>query len=92
MCSAVDGVSLCAQVREHVVAAARGALVAQRGDVHGRDDDALARPRTRFGQHAPVEVHDLTAARPRVGRVVFEARALIGRDDVGRVLDARGSG
>src|SRR5947209_1698942 len=69
------------------MAAARGALVPERGDVNGRDDDSLARPRTRLGEHAPVEVYDHAAARPGVRGVVLQARALVGGDDVGRVLN-----
>ena len=38
-------------------------------------------------EHASVEVHDLAAARPRVRRVVPQARPLIRRHDVGRVLE-----
>src|ERR1051325_5944143 len=62
--SAVDRIGFSAQVREHVMAATCGALVSKRVDVYGRDDDALAGARARLCEDAPVEVYDLTAARP----------------------------
>ena len=84
---AIHRIRLGAQVRQHVMAAARGALVAQRGDVDRRDDDPFAGAGRGFGEHAAVEVDHLTAAGPRVRRIVFQARALIRRDDVSDVLE-----
>src|SRR6266545_7234683 len=63
---AIDGVGLRAQVREHLVALARRALVAERGDVDGRDHDALAGTGGGLGEQAAVEVHDLAPPGPGV--------------------------
>ena len=69
------------------MAAAHAALVTQGGDVHGRHHDALTGTGRGLGQEASVVVHHHAPSRPRVGRVVAQARALVGRDHEGRVLE-----
>src|SRR5438046_220201 len=76
-----------AEVSQHLVSLARGPLVAQRGDVDGRDDDPLARARRGLGQEAPIEVHHLAAAGPGVRGIALEARPLVRGHDVGHVLE-----
>ena len=83
----IHRVGLGAQVRQHVVSPPRLTFVTHGGDVDRRDDDPLAGPGRGFGEQAAVEVDDLTAARPRVRRIVPQAGALVGGDDVSGVLE-----
>jgi hypothetical protein len=61
---AINRISLCPQMREHVMPAPCLALVPKRRDVNGRDYDSLARPRAGLREKASIIVHDLTPARP----------------------------
>ena len=61
---AINRVSLCPKMREHVMPAPGLALVPKRRDVNGRDDDSLARPRAGLRENASVIINDLTPARP----------------------------
>ena len=88
----INGVRLGSQVRQHVMTAPRLPLVAQGADVDRGHDDPLARAWRRFRKHPPIEVHDLAAARPRVRRIVPEARTLVRRHDVRQCSRSPGSG
>jgi len=61
---AVGGVSLRAQVSEHVMPTPALALVAERGDVDRRDYDPFAGAGAGLGENPSVVVDDHAAARP----------------------------
>ena len=70
---AVNRIRFGAKVRERVVAAPRGALVAS-AECHVRDDDPLARPRRRLST-SPLEVHTWLPP-ARIRRVLLRSRPI----------------
>ncbi len=63
------------------------AFGAERGQLDRANHDFLARARIGLGQDSAVEVADHAAARPGKGGIVGSTCPLVGRHDVGEILD-----
>src|SRR5258705_4827857 len=68
-------------MRQHMVPASRFSFVSERRNINRRNNDPFARPWTGLSQKPSIEIHYLTAPRPRIRWIMFQAGSLICSND-----------